>query len=111
MARRTNSVRIGGIVLGGALALGFAGHALAAEESVSIEGFAFDPAGLTVDVGDTVTWTNGDDIAHTATADGGSFDTGTLANGESGSATFNTAGTFPYHCSIHAQMTGTITVE
>ena len=66
---------------------------------------------MTVVVGDTVTWTNGDQISHTATADGGAFDTGTLGNGESGTATFAAAGSFPYHCTVHPTMTGTVVVE
>ena len=111
MARHAFSVRLGGIVLGGALALGVAGLALAAEESVSIEGFAFDPAGLTINVGDSVTWTNNDGVPHTATADGGGFDTGNIAAGGTGSATFGTAGTYAYHCTVHPDMRGTVTVQ
>ena len=87
------------------------GVALAADHPVAISGFSFSPRNITVTVGDTITWTNSDAQAHTATADDGSFDTGTIGNGGSGSATFATAGTFPYHCKIHASMTGTITVE
>ena len=87
------------------------GVALAADHAVAISGFAFSPREITVTVGDTITWTNSDAQAHTATADDGSFDTGTIGNNGSGSATFSTAGTFPYHCKIHASMTGTITVE
>jgi plastocyanin len=104
------------ILVGGVLALlGVAmlggGAALAADHAVAISGFAFSPKTITVTVGDTVTWTNSDSTAHTATADDGSFDTGTVGNGATGSATFATAGTFAYHCKIHASMTGTITVE
>jgi hypothetical protein len=58
-----------------------------------------------------VTWTNGDGVGHTATADGGSFDTGTIGGGGSDSVTFSTAGTFAYHCTIHPAMTGTISVQ
>jgi len=87
------------------------GVALAADHAVAISGFSFSPRNITVTVGDTITWTNSDAQAHTATADDGSFDTGTIGNGGSGSATFATAGTFPYHCKIHSSMTGTITVE
>jgi len=47
---------------------------------------------------------------HTATASDGSFDTGTIAPGGSGSVTFNTPGTYSYFCAIHPDMTGTITV-
>jgi hypothetical protein len=88
-----------------------AGTALAADHAVAISDFSFSPGTVTVAVGDTVTWTNSDAQDHTATADGGSFDTGTLGNGESGTVTFSTAGSFPYHCTIHPQMTGTVVVE
>jgi hypothetical protein len=87
-----------------------AGTALAADETVAISGFAFAPASVSVSVGDSVTWTNGDGVGHTATADDASFDTGTIAGGGSDSVTFSTAGTFAYHCTIHPAMTGTITV-
>jgi plastocyanin len=95
------------------LALGAVGGgvALAADHAVNIAGSAFSPATVTVTVGDTVTWTNSDQISHTATADGGAFDTGTLGNGASGTITFSTAGSFPYHCTIHPSMAGTVTVE
>ena len=82
----------------------------AASGGVNIQGFAFHPGGITVHTGDTVTWTNADSADHTATANDGSFDTGTLGNGASGSHTFNSAGTFSYHCSIHPFMHGTVTV-
>lgn len=83
---------------------------LAADETIPIADFAFPPT-TTVNVGDTVTWDNTSGVAHTATADGGSFDTGSIADGASASVTFNTAGTFPYHCTFHAQMTGSIVVQ
>jgi plastocyanin len=84
--------------------------AAAADQAVSISGLAFHPATVTVNVGDTVTWTNNDGVSHTATADGGSFDTGTIGNGSSASETFNTAGTFAYHCSVHPTMQGSVVV-
>jgi plastocyanin len=76
--------------------------------SVTMQGFNFSPASITVAVGGTVTWTNQDGVPHTAT--GQSFNTGNLNRGQSGSATFNQAGSFPYHCNIHPNMTGTVTV-
>jgi plastocyanin len=85
--------------------------ASAADEDVTIAGFAFAPDHVTVSVGDTVTWTNNDGVAHTATADDGSFNTGNIGGGGSESVTFDTAGTFAYHCRIHAAMTGTVVVE
>ena len=87
------------------------GAVLAADHAVAIAGFAFAPKDVTVTVGDTITWTNSDATAHTATADNGSFDTGTIGANGTGTATFSTAGSFPYHCKIHSSMTGTITVE
>jgi plastocyanin len=63
-----------------------------------------------VKVGTTVTWSNGDAVGHTVTADGGAFDSGTIAPGTSFSRRFGSAGTFAYHCKIHPSMTGTITV-
>ena len=60
--------------------------------------------------GTTVTWTNSDGTTHTVTADGGAFDSGHLADGATFQFTFKAAGVFPYHCSIHSSMNGTITV-
>lgn len=82
-----------------------------ASQSVTIQNFAFGPATVTVNVGDTVSWTNQDDVGHTATADGGEFDTGILSQGQSGSATFDTAGTFTYFCQPHPNMKGTVVVQ
>ena len=78
---------------------------------IEISGMSFDSNDLTINVGDSVTWQNSDSGSHTATADGGEFDSGTLANGESFTFTFTTAGTYTYHCGIHSSMTGTITVQ
>jgi plastocyanin len=86
--------------------------AVAADQAVTISGFAFHPPSVTVNAGDTVTWTNNDGISHTATADDGStFNTGAIGSGGSASATFNSAGTFAYHCSIHPTMHGRVVVR
>lgn len=82
-----------------------------ATHTVDIAGFAFSPATLTIAVGDTVTWTNSHNEVHTATASGGAFDSGSLNPGQSFSFTFTTAGSFPYACNFHPEMTGTITVQ
>ena len=76
----------------------------------TIRDFAFDPADLSVTVGTTVTWLNEGPTAHTVTADDGSFDSTLMAAGASFSQTFDTAGTFAYHCTIHPEMIGTVTV-
>jgi plastocyanin len=88
-----------------------AGAVLAADGSVSIANLAFDPATVTVNVGDSVTWTNQDSLPHTATAGDASFDTGSIGAGQTATVTFDTAGTFAYICSIHPQMAGTVVVQ
>jgi plastocyanin len=82
----------------------------AASASVNMVDFSFSPASVTVAVGDTVTWHNTGQAPHTATANDGSFDTGTIQPGGSGSQTFNSAGTFSYICTIHPNMHGTVRV-
>jgi plastocyanin len=82
----------------------------AAAASVTIRNFVFQPATVNISVGDTVTWTNQDEEPHTATGNGGSFNTGTLEKGESGSHTFSSAGRFAYICAIHPNMNGTVVV-
>ena len=56
-------------------------------------------------------WTNRDGATHTVTADGGTFSSPSLADGDSFSQTFATSGTYAYHCAIHPSMIGTITVS
>ena len=84
---------------------------VASKNAVTIQNMAFSPASLTVKVGDKVTWTNQDSVGHSATADNNSFDTGVIAQGQSGSVTFSKTGTYTYHCKIHPSMTGKIVVE
>jgi LPXTG-motif cell wall-anchored protein len=86
------------------------GARAAASQSVNMGDFFFSPASVTISVGDTVTWHNSGQAPHTATADDGSFDTGTINAGGSGSHTFNSAGTFSYICTIHPNMKGTVRV-
>jgi plastocyanin len=95
---------------GVALATGLAtGAALAADQDVAISGFTFSPSAVTINVSDSVTWTNSDAQAHTATGNG--WNTGDLGNGESGTITFQSAGTFDYQCGIHPAMTGRVVVR
>jgi plastocyanin len=79
-------------------------------EKVEIVEFTYGPDPLTVQVGGKVTWLNQDTAPHTATADDGSFDTGTLERGKLKSETFKKAGTYPYYCEIHPTMHGTVEV-
>jgi plastocyanin len=82
----------------------------AASHSVTIKNFAFSPGTINVSQGDTITWTNQDSAPHTATGSGGTFNTGNLDEGQSGSATFSNAGTFSYFCAVHPFMKGTVVV-
>jgi plastocyanin len=82
----------------------------AGAQSVTIKDFKYAPASISVSVGDSITWTNQDIAPHTATASDGSFDTGNLSKGKSGTVTLSKAGTFAYICSIHPSMKGTVTV-
>jgi plastocyanin len=78
---------------------------------VWIQGMAFDPATITVTTGTTIVWTNKDAIGHTVTSDSGLFDSGTVNTNGTFSYMFATAGTFTYHCKIHAMMTATVIVK
>ena len=81
--------------------------------AVTIQNFAFSPATITVKPGTTVTWTNQDSASHTIMSDGtpAAFSSGTLANGATYQFTFTSPGTYPYHCTIHPSMTGTVVVQ
>jgi plastocyanin len=78
---------------------------------VKIDNFSFGPGTLTVPVGTTVTWTNRDDIPHTAVSTEGAFKSKVMDTDEKFSYTFTKAGTFPYFCSIHPKMTGKVVVQ
>jgi plastocyanin len=79
---------------------------------VAMAGFAFNPQSITVSVGTTVSWTNADAAPHrpVGTSEGG-FDAGTANQGETVTFTFEEAGTFPYICEIHPNMTGEVIVQ
>jgi plastocyanin len=81
------------------------------EIDVAIADFTFDPADIQATVGQTVTFTNNDSAPHTATLDDDSCTTAQIANGGSEGLTFNVAGTYPFHCNVHPNMKGTITVS
>lgn len=88
-----------------------------ASQVCSVGGVAFSPVTRTVASGTTITWINGDGVAHTVTNDAGSGETFNLALGSGSTVThpFNTPGTYNYHCTIHgspgAGMHGTIQVN
>lgn len=79
-------------------------------EKVDIVEFTYQPDPVVVQIGGKVTWQNQDTAPHTATADDGNWDTGTIEKGKLGSATFKEPGTFTYFCEIHPTMKGTVEV-
>jgi plastocyanin len=87
-----------------------AGAARAEDVAVHIDNFVFEPAQLTVKAGQTVTWTNRDDIPHTVVC-AGKFRSKTMDTDGTYSFTFTSAGEYKYFCSLHPHMTGVIKVE
>ena len=83
-----------------------AGRPARAEDiAVHIDNFVFEPAQLTVKVGQTVTWTNRDDIPHTVVC-AGKFRSKTMDTDGTFSFTFTAPGEYKYFCSLHPHMTG-----
>jgi len=83
----------------------------AATAVVKIDNFVFGPQTITVPVGTTVTWTNSDDIPHTAASTDGVFKSKVMDTDEKFSYTFTKAGTYSYYCTIHPKMTGKVVVQ
>ena len=86
-------------------------QASAVSAEVLIDNFVFGPQTVTVPVGTTVTWTNRDDIPHTVVSTEGVFKSKVRDTDEKFSYTFTKAGTYPYYCSVHPKMTGTVVVK
>jgi amicyanin len=84
-----------------------------ATDKIEIKDFTYSPATITVKKGTTVTWTNEDSTRHNVAPDDETADfkaSELLAKGESYSVTFNTVGTFAYHCTPHPFMKATVVV-
>jgi plastocyanin len=112
MTRRTSL----GIAVVGMLGLFLlVGPASAADRGVKMgeanERYFFAPSTQYANVGDTVTWTNGTDVAHTVTSSSGSeLASDSIGDGATFEHTFSAEGTFTYHCTIHPYMTGKVVV-
>ena len=109
MTKRAIPVALGLIAL--AVASGVsAARADAPTRTVTMPGKAYDPTHLDVLVGTTVTWKNEDSINHTVTADDGTSFNVSVDAGKTATFTAPAAGTYKFHCNIHASMHGTLTV-
>ena len=85
-----------------------------ASESVTntIKNFAYDPDPAVVKAGGTIKWTNEDSAAHNVIFDDKSVKSiDNLDQGQSGEVTFEQPGTYPYVCSYHSGMEGTVEVQ
>src|SRR5215208_3718672 len=103
--------RTAAIALVVAVVAGFAVPAAAAKtHTVVMDGTRFIPETLTVKRGDRVVWVNKDPFPHTATA-GATFDSKSLAAGDSWSYVARKSGKFPYVCTLHPGMRGTLVVQ
>ncbi len=78
--------------------------------TVYMKNMMFSNPSLQVVTGTKVTWINDDNTNHTVTSDTGLFDSGTISPGGSFNYTFNSTGTFDYHCIFHTGMTGKVIV-
>jgi len=79
--------------------------------NVTIKDFAFSEKFLKVPVGTTVRWTNLDSVGHTVTSDQGYFDSKLFGQGQTFEYTFTAKASYPYKCTPHPNMTGTVLVE
>jgi amicyanin len=86
--------------------------ASAAGQHVMIAQYAYSSATATVRVGDTITWTNHDDVPHDVVASSGpaAFRSPLLDKGQSWTHTFTSAGTYSYYCSVHPDMRAQVVV-
>jgi amicyanin len=85
------------------------GISSAATVQVNISNFKFQPQSVTIQKGDTVTWTNQDTVAHDVKFS--DSESPSLNKGDLYSKTFNTPGNYGYFCDIHPYMKGTVIVK
>ncbi|MCG5075088.1 cupredoxin domain-containing protein [Paraburkholderia tagetis] len=88
-----------------------AGPAAASDHVVTIEQMRFSPPTVKVHSGDTIVWVNKDLVAHTASAQASTFDSGSIAPGASWRYVASKPGSYAYQCLFHPTMHGTLIVE
>ena len=77
----------------------------------AVVGNAWDPATINAKVGDVLQWANGDGVPHGVELDGGPKCTDQIPGGATGATSFTVAGTYPFHCFVHASMKGTFVIS
>jgi len=93
------------------IALVLAAPASTATSTVQIKSTGFIPATVTINQGDSVTWTNTDTKDHQVVSDGGAFASAILNPGKTYTHAFASGGTYHYHDGLHPSLKGTITVK
>jgi plastocyanin len=99
------------VALAASVSFGAGSSASAAEDTVTIDNFTFNPPRLVVATGATVTWINQDDIPHAIASVTKSFRSKALDTDDRFSFTFTAPGVYEYFCSLHPHMKATIVVE
>jgi plastocyanin len=84
---------------------------IAGVHDVAVDNFSFAPATASVAPGTTITWTNRDDVPHTVVSTEKRFASRALDTDEQFSYRFTAPGAYPYFCSVHPMMTGTVMVK
>lgn len=79
--------------------------------TITIRGMAFDPPVAEAPLGSTIVWKNEDIVEHTATAEDKTFDSGRIASQRTWSYSATKAGNFPYACTLHPTMKGTLVIK
>src|SRR3989440_4366940 len=103
--RRFIPIAVGGI------GLVLAAPASTATSTVQIKSTGFVPATVTINQGDSVTWTNTDTKDHQVVSNGGAFASAILNPGKTYTHAFASGGTYHYHDGLHPSLKGTITVK
>jgi nitrite reductase (NO-forming) len=85
--------------------------AILQDAGIKSSGKTYEPQAISVQVGDTVTWTNQDATPHTVDSSGGSpLSSGYIMKDQSFQHAFTETGTYEYYCALHPWMSGSITV-
>lgn len=101
---------LAGLLIAAGLVAVPGGPASSGGPTVSVADMRFTPASLTVGLGSPVTWTYPDAMAHTSTSTQGFWNSGAKSGGDTFTHTFDGAGSYPYQCTIHPSMRGTVRV-